>query len=591
MDEKWVVAAKKADFDAIASKFNIDKVVARILRNRELISDEEIGRFLNGTLADLRDGSLMKDMDKALFILSEAIREEKRIRIIGDYDVDGITAAFILKRGLSALGAKTDAVIPHRVTDGYGLNERLIREASEDGIDLILTCDNGIAASEQCELAYELGLKVVITDHHEVPYEEEDGIRKYILPKAEAVVDPKREDCPYPFPGICGAFIAYKLVGELLKSEFGRTRIDQGEAEDLMRELMAFAALATVCDVMELMDENRILVKYGLREMERTENTGLAALIAVNDLSGKELSCYTAGFVIGPCLNATGRLDSAGRALELFDERDRGKALAIATELRELNEARKKMTEDGAKEAIRQAEEGELSGDRVLVIFLPDVHESIAGIIAGRVKERCNRPCIVTTTSGDGVKGSGRSIEGYDMFEELTKVKDLFTKFGGHKMAAGLSLASEEDVYELRRRLNDNCTLTEEDLVKKIRIDVPMPLSYLSMHLTEQLSILEPFGTGNPKPVFADKEVTILSHERVGKTRSVGRLRIRNREGKRFTAVYFGDQDALADDLSGYRGKEIRADIIYYPLINEYRGERSLEIRIDGYRLRPQEET
>lgn len=576
-----MVAAKRADFDAIAAKFHIDKVLARIIRNRDVIDDPEIDRFLNGTLSDINDAYLMKDIRKAADILRERIKEGKRIRIIGDYDVDGICSTYILLRGLRAAGAVVDTVIPNRITDGYGLNDNLIRNAKNDGIDLILTCDNGIAAREQTELASSLGIEVIVTDHHEVPFDIVDGKRSYILPEALAVVDPKQEDCAYPFEGICGAVIAWKLVGILLK-----------EATSLMTELLSFAALATVCDVMELRDENRIIVKYGLKEMTNTVNKGLKALITATGLEDRELTCYHLGFVLGPCLNATGRLDTAQRALLLFDSEEYSDAAVLANSLRELNDSRKKMTEDGAKEAIDMVLNSPLLNDRVLVIFLPQCHESLAGIIAGRVKEYFNRPSFVITRAEDGVKGSGRSIEAYDMYAELSRVKELFTKFGGHKMAAGLSLPDEAGVDELRRRLNENCTLSDDDLMRVVHIDVPMPLSYVTLSFTESLSLLEPFGTGNPKPLFADRNVSLVSYVRLGKNKNVGKLKAIDDKGGRHELIYFEPLDILEEYLSKKSGSEklallkagglkqgdMTVNIVYYPEINEYRGQRSVEI-------------
>ena len=490
---KWVVISKRADFEGIAQRFNIDKVIARILRNRDLVTDEEIDYFLNGTADDLHAPELMKDMEKASGILSEAVRNGKHIRIMGDYDVDGICSTYILLRGLRSIGAFVDTVIPHRIKDGYGINDDMIRTAKEEGVELILTCDNGISAYSQTELAKSMGIDVIVTDHHEVPYDEKDGVRTYLVPEALAVVDPKQEDCGYPFKSICGAFVAFKLIS-LMPCK---------NKDELLDELLPFAALATVCDVMELTDENRILVREGLHMMSRTTNCGLRALINVSGLSDDEISTYHAGFVLGPCLNATGRLDSAGRALELFDSDSYEDAVLIANELKELNESRKKMTEDGAQKAYELIENSDMSNDRVLVVYLEDTHESLAGIIAGRIKEKYHKPCFVVTKSEEGLKGSGRSIEAYDMYEALTGVKQLFTKFGGHKMAAGISLSDISKLDDMRRMLNQNCRLGDDDMQEKIKIDVPMPLSYVSEKLTESLEILSPFGTGNPRPVFA----------------------------------------------------------------------------------------
>ena len=584
---KWMVSAKKADFEAIASKFNIDKVLARIIRNRDIVSDEEIDYFLNGTLKDIHDPALMKDLSKASGLIKEAIGEGKYIRIIGDYDVDGITSTYILLKGLKTMGARVDTVIPHRIRDGYGLNDNLIEEANRDGVNLILTCDNGIAASAQVSLANSLGMEVIVTDHHEVPFDITPEGKKYIIPEALAVVDPKQDDCPYPFKSICGAVVAYKLIGYIFN----------GEHKEVYDELLPFAALGTICDVMDLKDENRIIVKEGLKAMAETKNFGLKALLMVNDLTDKPLTNYHMGFVVGPCLNATGRLDTASRALELFDAPDFKSAVTIATELKALNESRKKMTEDGVEEADELIVSTGLYNDKVLVIYLPSVHESLAGIIAGRIKEKYMRPTFVVTNAEEGLKGSGRSIEAYDMYEALTEVKDLFTKFGGHKMAAGISLRDEDSLKELRRRLNENANLTDDDFVKKIHIDVPMPLSYISENFIESLDILEPFGTGNPKPVFATKDISLLSYIKIGKNKNVGKFKVKDANGFMFDMISFGpleDFDEFLvnnfgkekfDDLLNERvsGSDIMISIVYYPEINEFRGRCSIQIIMNDY--------
>ncbi|MCR5502390.1 MAG: single-stranded-DNA-specific exonuclease RecJ [Lachnospiraceae bacterium] len=595
MEEKWLVAAKHADTETMAKKLNMNEILVRVLMNRGLDSEEGIGRFLKGTLADLYDGSLMKDMNKALIVLEDAVRKGEKIRIIGDYDVDGVTAACILLRVLREAGGRADTVIPHRVIDGYGLNDRLIEEAKADGIDLILTCDNGIAASAQIRLAAGYGMKVVVTDHHEVPYNETEDRKTYILPAAEAVVDPKREDCPYPFKGICGAVVAWKLGALLLKRLSAERNIDP---DAVMRELLPFAALATVCDVMELRDENRIIVREGLSELRKTRIPGLAALLEVNGLAGKAVTAYHAGFVLGPCLNATGRLDTAQRAVELFETGDPAGALSLAGILKQLNEERKELTERGVEMAIESITSGGFSGDRVLVVYLPGVHESIAGIIAGKVREHFGKPSFVITDSEEGVKGSGRSIEEYDMYAELTKVSDLFTNFGGHKMAAGLSMASSDDVLKLRKRLNGNCTLTGEDLALKIRIDAEVPLSDITLRLLDSLSAFEPYGVGNPKPRFTDRGVSLLSYSILGKNRNAGKFRVKDRRGSIVDIITFGNQDLLSEDLSGLFGEdapgrlmrgevspeEMVIDLVYSPQINEFRGTRNIQIVMEHYR-------
>lgn len=477
---KWMVSAKKADFKGIAEKFGIDPVIARIIRNREVVGDAAIEKFLHGTTAELYEPSLLRDAEKAADILVEKTVKRSCIRVIGDYDIDGVCATYILTAVLERCDALVDAVIPHRITDGYGLNDRLIEEAKEAGIDTILTCDNGIAALSQIAFAKELGMTVIVTDHHEVPYEvQADGSRRETLPQADAVVDPKREGCPYPDKGICGAVTAYKLMELYLRRMCEREVLSEAEKETLLSELLAFAAFATVGDVMELTDENRILVRYGLRRIEESANPGLRALLAVNELTEKRLTGYHIGFVLGPCLNATGRLDTAARALAMFRTQDEGEALTIAGELKALNDSRKEMTLQGTEQAIAMIEETPLKEDQVLVVFLPDCHESLAGIIAGRIRERYHKPVFVLTRAEEGVKGSGRSIEAYHMYDKMSECKELFTKYGGHKMAAGVSMP-EENVDAFRAYLNAHSGLSPEDLVEVIHIDVPMPMSYVT---------------------------------------------------------------------------------------------------------------
>ena len=586
--KKWMVASKRADFDAIAQKYNIDKVIARIIRNRDIISDEDINLLLYGRMCDLHDPHLMKDLDKAVCLIKDAIDAKVKIRVMGDFDVDGVCATFILKRGLSALGADVDNDIPDRVKEGYGINDNMVNKAHDDGVGLIITCDNGIAAAGQVALANSLGIKVIVTDHHEVPYEIINDKKEYILPPACAVVDPKREDCGYPFKSICGAVVAYKLMLSIL-DETQKAVLD---------EMLPFAALATVCDIMELKDENRIIVKYGLKAMPETTNAGLKALLTVCELTGKELGTYHAGFILGPCINSTGRLENAKRALDLFDSSDYDDAVVIARELRELNISRKSMTEEGAKKALEIIENSGIKNDRVIVVFAEDVHESLAGIIAGRIRERYNRPSFVITRGEEGVKGSGRSIESYDMYAALNEVKDLFTRFGGHKMAAGISLESVEKIDEMRRRLNENCTLTEDDLTEKVHIDVPMPLSYISEELINSFNVLEPFGTGNPKPVFATTNISLISYDKLGKNRVIGKFRIQDETGKKYEMVYFGDLNDLESFLIDKTDEnvferlkkgsvspgEVMIDIVYYPDINEYRGNRNIQIIMEQYR-------
>lgn len=598
---KWMVAAKKADFDKIAEKYHITPVMARIMRNRDLVEDADIEKYLHGNLEDLYDPLLMKGMKKAAEIIAEKIAEGARIRVIGDYDVDGICASYILITGLCMLGGNADTVIPHRIKDGYGLNEALVRDAAAEGVDTIVTCDNGIAAAPQIALAKELGMTVVVTDHHEVPFEEKEGERTYLLPKADAVVDPKQQGCGYPFPGICGAVVALKLV-QALFDRFGEKEMPQSKRAEIMEEMFSFAALATVCDVMELRDENRIIVKYGLEFLGKTKNSGLRALLMVNGIEEKALSPYHAGFIIGPCMNATGRLDTAKRALELFSSKDWREAVTIAGDLKNLNDSRKQMTEEGLQAAIRQVEGSEIQKDRVLVVYLPDCHESLAGIIAGKVREKYGKPAFVLTKGEDGVKGSGRSIEAYHMYDEISACKELFTRYGGHKMASGLSLPDEASVEVFRKRLNESCRLTDDDFEEVIHIDVPMPLFYANKEFIRELSCLEPFGTGNPRPLFARKGIRLLSGRKLGKNRNVGKYRIEDEAGNGYEMIYFGDMERFDLFLSEKFGRqavdglygnspygnapgkaEMVISIAYYPEINSFAGRESIQIVMQHY--------
>lgn len=592
---KWMVSAKKADFDGIAERFHIDPVIARIIRNRDVVGDAEIEKYLHGTLEDLYDPTLLKDAEKAAQILCEKTAEKKKIRVIGDYDIDGICAAYILTACLEACGAAVDVVIPHRITDGYGLNDRLIEEAAHDGVDTILTCDNGIAALPQIASAKGFGMTVIVTDHHEVPYEvQEDGSRAETLPGADAVVDPKQSGCPYPYKGICGAVVAYKLMQLYLERMCRVGVVSAGEKTALLRELLAFAGFATVGDVMELTDENRILVKYGLEQLERTENPGLRALLAVNELSDKKLTGYHVGFILGPCLNATGRLDTAARALAMFRTKDQAEAFTIAGELKALNDSRKEMTRQGTIQAIEMIENSALREDKVLVVFLPDCHESLAGIIAGRIRERYCKPVFVLTRAEEGVKGSGRSVEAYHMYDKMSECRELFTKYGGHKMAAGLSLP-EENVEAFRSFLNAHSGLQEADLVEVVHIDVPMPMSYVTTALIKQFSLLEPFGNGNPKPVFAQKAVRVCSGRILGKNKNVGKYRVSDGNGHAYDMMYFGDLEGWHAFLAAHFGgeevrrlydggsSEIVVSVIYYPDINVFRGREQLQMIMQDY--------
>ena len=564
--EKWFVAAKKADFEAIRKKFGIDPVIARIIRNRDIEGEEAIRAYLYGTLDDLYDPALLKGVPEAVPILLEKIESRAKIRVIGDYDIDGVMSTYILWEGFRRLGANVDTVIPHRIQDGYGLNDELIRAAYDDGVDTIVTCDNGIAAYDQIAYADRLGMTVIVTDHHEVPYEETDGARTYRIPPAAVVIDPKQEGCAYPFSGICGAVVAMKLMQALFEAAgFG-----SGSA---LAAFLEMAAFATVGDVMELVDENRILVKYGLKKMTSSGNAGLSALIEVCGMSGKTLSAYHIGFILGPCLNATGRLDTAKRALALLQCKTREEALPIATDLLHLNESRKEMTQRGVERAQRLIEEQGLWERKVLVLYLPDCHESLAGIIAGRIREKYEKPVFVLTDSEEGVKGSGRSIESYSMYEEMSRCKDLFTKYGGHKMAAGLSLP-KENVAAFMERMEAGCTLTEEDCTAKVHIDVPMPFSYVNQKLIEQFSLLEPFGNGNRKPLFAQKNVTLLGSRMLGKNGRAGKYTVFDENGGRYELTYFGEQEEL---LAYWKQKE-RVSVTYYPELHTFRGRTEIQL-------------
>lgn len=570
--QKWRVYSKKADFDAIGSRFNIDPVTARIIRNRDVTDMENVDMYLNGTLDSLHDPMMMKDMDKAVSVIASSIRDNKHIRIIGDYDIDGICSIYILFKGLKMCGADVDYEVPDRITDGYGINENLIKQAHEAGVEVIITCDNGIAAASQIDYANELGMTVVITDHHDVPYEETDNGRRYIIPKAAAVVDPKQNDCRYPFKMLCGAGIAYKFIGCMVK-EFQT-------GDSLMPELLQFAAIATVGDIVDLLDENRIIVKEGLKLIANTGNYGLNALMAVTGVSRESINAYHIGFVLGPCLNASGRLDSAKRALKMLVTDDRAEAERHAGELKDLNEERKKLTSEAVDKAVDMVENSSLKDDKVLVIFLPDCHESIAGIVAGRIREKYYKPVIVLTRGEQEAKGSARSIESYNMFEKLSECKDLFTRFGGHPMAAGLSLP-EENIPEFRSRINEHCNLSEEDLTETVWIDVPMPLEYINEKLILELGGLEPFGKANPKPVFADKNISIRNIRAIGKDKQYTRMTITKDSGIVIDAVGFFP----CTELETVYNKNGRISCTYYPEINEFRDKKQIQVCVTGYRI------
>lgn len=568
--EKWMVYNKKADFQKIGSEFGIDPVIARLIRNRDIQDMKEIRSYLYGTLAEIPSPWKMKDMERAVQILQKKITQKKKIRIIGDYDIDGVTATCILLKGLKRLNANVDTYIPDRVKDGYGMHEQLIDKALEDGIDTILTCDNGIAAAAEIEYAKKEGLTVIVTDHHDIPFRDTEDGRIWIIPKADAVVNPKQNDCLYPNKNICGAVVAWKLIWTL----YERLGIDSDEIWDFLE----LAAIATVGDVMDLQGENRIIVKEGLKKLSSTSFEGLKALICVNNLEGAEITAYHVGFVIGPCINASGRLDTAARSLELLLADNMEDAMKLADDLYDLNQSRKAMTEQGKEQAIQSIEENNLGKDRVLVVYLPDCHESLAGIIAGRIREAYNKPVFVLTKGSDGVKGSGRSIEAYSMYEELVKCSDLLMQFGGHPMAAGLSM-EEKNVELFRRRLNDNCTLTEQDLIPKIMIDVPMPISYLSKKLTEQLKVLEPFGKGNSKPLFAQKNLRAVGIRVFGRNRNVAKMLLIDENGIKMDAVYFGEAQEFVDFVQAHD----TISVTYYPEINVFQGRENLQVVIKNY--------
>lgn len=572
-EEKWMLYAKKADFQEIGHKFHVSPVLARLIRNRDVVGDEAIERYLNGTVDQMHSPELLPDLALAAEILEQKISSEAAIRIVGDYDIDGVCSTCILYRGLERLGARVDYEIPDRVKDGYGINESIIRAASEDGIDTILTCDNGIAAISQIALAKELGMTVVVTDHHDIQTVlSEDGKEEDLLPPADALVNPKRRDSVYPYPQICGAMVAYKLIQVM----YERSGIPRAEWLDMME----LAAVATVGDVMKLQDENRIVVKEGLRRLRDTKNLGLRALIEANQLDLEKISAYHIGFVIGPCLNAGGRLDTAKLALALLLAESGEEARGLALELKALNDQRKDMTQKGVDEAAAQVEERYME-DKVLVVFLPDCHESLAGIVAGRIRERYHKPTLILTHSEEGAKGSGRSIEAYHMFQGLVEVQDLLTKFGGHPMAAGFSLPLEH-VEEFRRRLNENAKLTPEDFIPKVWIDIALPFEYVDEALIEELERLEPFGQGNEKPQFAQKDLAVRSARVMGKNRNVVKLMLVNERGAALDAVVFTDGDLFLEEMGDSR----RMDVVYYPTVNEYNGRRTVQIVVRNWKFR-----
>lgn len=569
--EQWFVYKKKADFQKNAEKFQIDPVIARLIRNREIIEEDDIQKYLFGNLSEISDPFLMYGISKAVKILKDKIAQKKKIRIISDYDVDGIVSNYILWKAINDLDGKIDFQIPNRITDGYGINEHIIEQACRDQVDTILTCDNGIAAAEAIQFGRKQGLTMIVTDHHEVPFKVmEDGSRKEHLPNAHVVIDPKQESCHYPYPLLCGAGVVFQLMRALYQ--------EMNEDETKLEPLLPFLAIATVCDVVDLTGENRIFVKEGLSRINKTENVGLRALLKVHEMEEKPIRAYDLGFVIGPCMNASGRLDTAERVVDLFLEGNTDRAVEMAQNLKELNEERKRMTEKGVLEALEQAEKYVLDGHKVLVLYLPDCHESIAGIIAGRVKDRLHHPVFVLTNAKDGLKGSGRSIEQYSMFEEMMKIEDVFTKFGGHPMAAGCSLEIEK-LEEFRRRINAESTLTEEDFVQKVHIDIDMPVDYLNLDFIEQLSVLEPFGKANKKPLFAHRKLKIEQVRVFGKGKNVIKLSLKSSQQTRIDGMIFEEEEIFREKMGDMK----YITCTYYPVINEYQGYKSLQINIQNY--------
>ena len=560
---KWVEIRKGADFRAIGEKYGISPFTARLIRNKDIVGDQEIEEYLHGTLEDLHPASLMKGVPEAVDLLEQKIGENAHIRIIGDYDIDGVCATYILLRGFRMAGARVDTDIPDRMKDGYGLNRELVKRAYDAGVDTIITCDNGIAAVQEIAYAKELGMTIIVTDHHEVQEE---------LPPAQVIVNPRQADCPYPFKKLCGAAVAWKLVGAFWQ-QMGLP------LDDLYDELLMFAGFATVGDVMDLTGENRILVREGLKRLQRTTHPGMSALIEANELARDTLSAFHIGFVLGPCINASGRLATAKRALALLDTKDQALAMERAAELKELNDERKELTEQGLAQAVDLIEHSDLMEDRVLVVYLPNCHESLAGIIAGRIRERYYRPVFVLTRAEDGVKGSGRSIETYSMFEEMSKCKELYTRYGGHPMAAGVSMP-ETNVEIFRRRLNELCTLSKEDLTEVVHIDMALPFSCVSEQVVKELSLLEPFGKANTKPVFAARNVRVLESRVLGKNQNVLRMKLMDESGMTLEGIYFNNcmQEVIAD-----LQKKPTFHILYYPEINEFRGKRTLQLRVQGY--------
>ena len=587
--EKWFIKNKGIDHRKIASDLNISNFISKLLVNRDITDLKLIDSFINPQLDKLHKPSLMKDLSKGIDIIRDKVINQKRIRIVGDFDVDGVISVYLLYKGINKCGGIVDYIIPDRIEDGYGINKEIIQNAKDEGVDTIITCDNGIAAIEEIKFAKELGLTIIITDHHDLPFiTKENGEKQYISLEADAIINPKQKDCSYPFKSLCGAGIAFKLIQELY--------IISGIQPELTYELLEYTAIATVCDVVDLVDENRIIVKEGLNLLNKTENIGLRALIRETGLEDKQLGVYHLGFVIGPSINATGRLDSAMKALELLLSEDIKEAAVLAKELRELNDERKQMTQDGVDTIIEAIENSNLKEDKVIVIYEPTIHESIAGIIAGRIKDRYHRPTIVLTDGKEGVKGSGRSIEFYNMFEELTPCKDLLNRFGGHPMAAGLTL-DKENIDELRTRLNLQTKLTEDDLIPRVYIDMQLPLEYLSFELLDELKILEPYGKGNSKPIFGEKGLKLRKGAVLGVNKNVLKLNLQTKDNKTLEGIFFGDIVGFEENIRSLYGEEglnnlykgidnkIQIDILYYPTVNEYMGRSTLQANIQSYRI------
>lgn len=588
MTERWFIKNKKMDYKYMASKYGITELMSRLIVNRDITDDSLIRSYINPEFSMLHEPREMKDMNKAIDIILHKIENKKKIRIIGDYDVDGVISVYILYSALKRCNADVDYEIPDRIKDGYGVNVNIIKKAKEDGIDTIVTCDNGISAIEPIKAAKELGMTVIVTDHHDIPFiEDEDGNRTVIRSEADAILNPKQEDCKYKFKSLCGAGVAFKLI-QVLYKELG---IDEEEAF----KFIEFLAIATVCDVVDLVDENRVFVKKGLEKINNTANTGLQELLIECEIQNKKIGVYHLGFIIGPCINASGRLDNAKKGVRLLLSDDEKEATLLAKELVRLNEDRKEMTMNGVEEAIEIVENSNIKNDKVFVIYLPHIHESLAGIIAGRIREKYNVPTLILTKSEDGAKGSGRSIEEYNMFEELVKCKDLLDKFGGHPMAAGFSL-KEENIDEFRKRLNENTTLSEEDLLKKVTIDTVLPLDIITYDLVNDLGRLEPFGKANPKPLFGEKDVNVIKGMILGKNRNVLKLKLKTKNGKAMDAVYFGDIEEFEENITEKYGKDqliklydgsyndVKLDLVFYPDINEYNGNVTIQVIIQNYR-------